>query len=189
MLIAKYLNKNSDIEKMIKHFEDEYKISLPIQYRTFLQKYNGGYTPKTSLKIKKFFTDIRAFYGVGDAKNRLEDIAWLEDFLEKNWLPIASNCWGDYIAIRLRGEEEGKIYFLDHEKGYRKKFLADDLKQFFDYCKSGEIDPGVYLTVEEREAELLAEGKGAYITEGLKKAWQEEFDRFKDMVREEVIID
>ncbi len=88
MLIAKYLNPNSDIEEMIKHFEDEYKISLPLQYRTFLQKYNGGYTPKTSLKIKKFFTDITAFYGFGDAKSRLEDIVDLRDFLKK----LAADC-------------------------------------------------------------------------------------------------
>ena len=189
MLIAKYLNPNSDIEKMIKHFEEEYKISLPLQYRTFLKKYNGGDTPKTSLKIKRFYTDIAEFYGIGDAESRIEDIAWLEDFLEKKWLPIASNCWGDYIAIRIRSEEEGKIYFLDQERGYRKKFLADDLKQFIDYCKSGEIDPGVYLTVEERETDLLANGMGEYITEELKKVWQAEIDRFKDMVREEVIID
>ena len=94
---------------------------------------------------------------------------------------------GDYIAIGLSGEDEGKIYFLDYRRGYRKKFLADDLKQFFDYCKSGEIGP--CRTIEEREADLIARGKGANITEQLKKAWQEEFDRFKDMVREEVIID
>ena len=187
MLIAKYLNPNSDIEEMIKHFEDEYKISLPIQYRTFLQKYNGVYTPETNLKVKRFFTDINDFYGVGDAKDRLEDIAWLEDFLEKNWIPIASTCFGDYIAICIRGEEEGKIYFLDHERGYRKKFLADDLKQLLDYCKSEEIGP--CRTIEEREANMLAKGMGEYITEELKEAWQEDIDRFKDMVREEVIID
>ncbi len=187
MLIAKYLNPNSDIEKMIEHFEEENKILLPNQYKTFLQKYNGGDTPKTSLKVKRFITDIRAFYGVGDAKRRLEDIAWLENFLEKDWLPIASNCWGDYIAIGIRGGEEGKIYFLDHERGYRKKFLTDDLKQLLDYCKSEEIGP--CRTIEEREADLIARGKGANITEQLKKAWQEEIDKYKDMVREEVIID
>jgi len=189
MLIAKYLNPNSDIEKMINHFEDKYKISLPIQYRTFLKKYNGGDTPKTSLKVKRFITDIRAFYGVGDAKRRLEDIAWLEDFLEKDWLPIASNCWGDYIAIGLNGEDEGKIYYFDYQRGYRKKFLTDDLKHFFEYCKSGEINPYVYRTIEEREADLIARGKGANITDQLKKAWQDEIDKYKDMVREEVIID
>ena len=41
----------------------------------------------------------------------------------------------------------------------------------------------------KREADLIARGKGANITEQLKKAWQAEIDRFKDMVREEVIID
>ncbi len=189
MLIAKYLNPNSDIEKMIKQFEEENKISLPIQYRAFLKKYNGGYTPKTSLKIKSFFSDIIEFYGVGDAKSRIEDIIDLKVFLEKNWLPIATTCYGDYIAIGLKGEDEGKIYFFDYQRGYRKKFLTDDLKQLLGYCKSGEINPYVYRTIEEREADLIARGKGANITEQLKKAWQDEIDRFKDMVREEVIID
>jgi len=189
MLIAKYLNPNSDIEEMIKHFEEEYKISLPIQYKTFLKKYNGGYTPKTSFQIKRFMRNITGFYGIGDVKRKIENIVDLSDFLKKNWLPIAYNGWGDYIAIGLNGEDEGKIYYFDYQRGYRKKFLADDLKHFFDYCKSGEIDPDVYLSVEERKADLLANGMGEYITDGLKEAWQDEIDKYKDMVREEVIID
>ncbi len=87
----------------------------------------------------------------------------------------------------MSGEDEGKIYFFDYRRGYRKKFLTDDLKQLLDYCKSGEIAP--CRTIEEREADLLANGMGEYITEELKGAWQYEIDRFKDMVREEVIID
>ena len=189
MLIAKYLKNDIDIEKEILNFEKKYDILLPSQYKSFLKKYNGGDTPETNIKIKKFTWDVDGFYGIGNVEFRIDKVVEFDELLEKGWLPIANSCLGDYFAIGLNGADKGKIYFLDYGSGYRKKFLTDDLKQFIDYCQSGEIDPCVYETVEEREADLLARGKGANITEGLKEAWQEEIDRFKDMVREEVIID
>ena len=48
--------------------EKEYSISLPNQYKGFLCKYNGGYTPKTDFKAKKISSDIRGFYGLGDVQ-------------------------------------------------------------------------------------------------------------------------
>ena len=189
MLIAKYLNPNIDIEKKIELFERKYSVLLPIQYRIFLKRYNGGFTPETKVHVKRFSEIVDAFYGVGNAEWKIEGIFRLSEWIEKGWLPIAYNGWGDYFAIGLNGEDEGKIYYFDYQRGYRKKFLADDLKQFFEYCKSGEIDPDVYLTIEEREVDLRANGMEEYITDGLKEAWQEEIDKYKDMVREEVIID
>ena len=189
MLIAKFLNPNIDIEKEIELFERKHSVLLPIQYRTFLKRYNGGLTPETKACVKRFSEIVDAFYGVGNAEWKLEGIVRLSEWIGKGWLPIAYNGWGDYFAIGLNGEDEGKIYYFDYGRGYRKKFLADDLKHFFDCCKSGELNPVCFMSVEEREADLIARGKGKNITEGLKEAWQEQLDKYKDMVREEVIID
>ena len=65
MLIAKFDNIN--IEQHIIEFEKKYNFEFPKQYRDFLLKYNGGETIKTEFKINGINSDIRAFYGFGNA--------------------------------------------------------------------------------------------------------------------------
>ena len=43
-------------------------------------------------------------------------------------------------------------------------------------------------TPEEREAEMIAEGKATNITDGLREIWKQEYEKYKDMKREEVVI-
>ena len=66
MLISKF--SNSNIEDKIADLEKQYEIILPIQYKNFLYKYNGGYTPRTGFKAKRITSDLRGFYGIGDVK-------------------------------------------------------------------------------------------------------------------------
>ncbi len=48
MLISRFSNCNVE-EKNI-DIERQHEITLPTQYKNFLHKHNGGYTPKTNLK-------------------------------------------------------------------------------------------------------------------------------------------
>ena len=66
MLISKFNTKN--ICKYILTFEKCNSIVFPKQYRFFLERYNGGYTPKTKFRINKISSDIRGFYGWGYAE-------------------------------------------------------------------------------------------------------------------------
>lgn len=59
MLISKFSNCN--VEEKIIDIEKQYKIILPTQYKNFLHKYNGGYTPKTKFKVGKISSDLRGF--------------------------------------------------------------------------------------------------------------------------------
>ena len=65
MLISKFDNTN--IGEFIMAFEKENNITLPEEYKRFLMKYNGGETPKTKFKLNKVNSDIKAFYGLGNA--------------------------------------------------------------------------------------------------------------------------
>ena len=98
MLISKFSNCN--VEEKIIDIEKQYKIILPTQYKNFLHKYNGGYTPKTKFKVGKISSDLRGFFGIGDVKLSLDDIE-LGDWLEKNVFPIACDSFGNYIMIGL----------------------------------------------------------------------------------------
>lgn len=45
------------------------------------------------------------------------------------------------------------------------------------------------LSIEEREAILIANGKGDIITDGLREMWQAEIKKYSNMIQEEVLID
>ena len=51
MLISKF--PNCDVKEQIADMEKRYEIILPVQYKSFLYKYSGGYTPETKLKSGK----------------------------------------------------------------------------------------------------------------------------------------
>lgn len=184
-MISRFPNNNA--EERIIETEREYNIVLPQQYRDFLCKYNGGDTPGTDYKAGGASTVIRGFYGFGDVKFSFDKMN-VADWLEMCILPIACDPFGNEIAIGLAEENYGKVYFCDHEKGYAKKLVGEDFVTFIKKCKSKEINPSARRTIEEREADLIARGKGGNITDGLRKIWQAEIDKYGDMLQEKVII-
>lgn len=186
MLISKFSNCN--VEEKIIDIERQYEIILPTQYKNFLHKYNGGYTPKTKFKVGKISSDLRGFFGVGDVKLSLDDVE-LEDCLEKNIFPIASDSFGNYIMIGLSNDDAGKIYFCDHEKGNKAEYITENLKKFIECCKSEMISEASRRSIKEREDALIAKGRGNIITDDLRKMWQAEIDKYGSMVQEEVLVD
>lgn len=186
MLISKF--SNDDIINKVSDMETEYGIKLPDQYKAFLYKYNGGYTPETQFKIKKESSDIRGFYGIGDVKLSLNEIE-LGEWLDRGILPIACDSFGNYVAIGITDKNNGKIYFCDHEFGYRMKFISEDLKSFFSSCKSEKISEDSKKPIKQREEELIARGRGHVITDGLRELWQAEIDKYANMIQEEVKLD
>lgn len=186
MLISKFTNH--DIEDQIVCMEKKYSIIIPIQYKEFLYKYNGGYTPKTKFRVGKISSDIRGFYGVGDVKLSLNSIN-LREWLGMNLLPIACDSFGNHIVIGLGDGNNGKIYFCDHEKGNKIDYIAEDVKSFIRCCKSEKISAASIKTIKEREEALIANGRGAIIDDALRQMWQAEIDKYSGMVQEEVVIE
>ena len=186
MLISKFSNYN--VEDNIKEIERKYEIIFPKQYKMFLHKYNGGYTPKTKFKVGKISSDLRGFFGVGDAKLSLKDVG-IEGCLEKNVFPIACDSFGNYIMIGLSNEDAGKIYFCDHEKGNKAEYITENFKKFIECCKSEMISEASRRSIKEREDALIAKGRGNIITDDLRKMWQAEIDKYGSMLQEEVVVD
>ena len=186
MLISKFSNCN--VEEKVIDIERQYKIILPTQYKNFLHKYNGGYTPKTKFKVGKISSDLRGFLGIGDVKLSLDDIE-LGDWLEKNVFPIACDSFGNYIMIGLGNDDTGKIYFCDHEKGNKVEYITESFKKFIECCKSEMISEASRRSIKEREDALIAKGRGNIITDDLRKMWQAEIDKYGSMVQEEVLVD
>lgn len=186
MLISKFTNHN--IEDQIVCMEKEYSIAIRVQYKDFLHKYNGRYTPKTKFRVGKISSDIRGFYGVGDVKLSLDSID-LREWLDVKLLPIACDSFGNHFVISLGDENNGKIYFCDHEIGNKTDYIAEDIKSFIRNCKSEKISDASIRTIKEREEALIANGRGAIINDALRQMWQAEIDKYSGMVQEEVTIE
>lgn len=186
MLISKFLNCN--VEEQVAEIEKRYEIILPIQYKFFLQKYNGGYTPKTKFKVGKVSSDVRGFFGIGDVKLSINDVE-LEEWIEKKIFPIACDSFGNYIVVGLNNDNSGKIYLCDHEKGNKPEYITENLKDFIRCCKSEKISEASRRSIKEREDALIANGRGNIITDDLRKMWQAEIDKYGNMTQEEVLVD
>ena len=185
MLISKFSNYNA--KEKVGDIERRYKIILPAEYKEFLCKYNGGYTPKTKFKSGRISSDVRGFFGVGDVGLSLDNLR-LEEWVEKSVFPIASDSFGNYIVIDLSNNGAGKIFFCDHEKGNEAEYIASDLKGFLKECKSERISEASRRSIKERENILIAKGRGDVITDDLRKIWRAEIDKYEGMVQEEVFL-
>lgn len=190
MFISKFDTNN--IENKILQFEKEYGISLPSQYKKFLMKYNGGYTPKTEFSVEDDSSSMRGLYGIGEVDMSLDKSyisKYLPEWIDQGFFPITTDYFGNDIVIGIGKENEGIIYFCDHEEGNRLIFLAEDLKSFFSLCHSEVFDKNAIKSVQEREANMIAKGLGDSITDDLRKLWQEEIDYQRKLNQEEVILD
>ena len=105
--------------------------------------------------------------------------------VEKGVFPIACDTFGNYILIGL-GSNEGRIFFCDHEKGNQFEPISNSFEEFVSYCKSELISEVSKKSIKEREAALMAKGRGHIITDDLRKMWQAEIDKYGNMQQEEV---
>lgn len=190
MLISKFDNTNilSDIEI----FEKKYKFDFPKIYRSFLLKYNGGETPKTKFKINRVASDLRAFYGFGNANeyyhfDKIEKDIHFNEWLQENIIPIATNVFGDYIMIGIKDENRGKVFFRYHDRTNKAIELAGNFELFINKCKSEKI--GHIKSIEERKELLIKNGNAENITDDWIEVWQAEIDKYSNMHQEELTID
>jgi hypothetical protein len=184
MLISKYGNGSKEL---IYEFEKKYSIKFDECYIKFLENYNGGETPNTTFKKGKISETVRYLYGI-NVEESIEKHMKYYDWREKESIPIGVDNFGNYYAIGISTNNSGIIYFCDHEKGFTKRKIADDLDTFVKKCKSELINERAKRPVEVREKEMLEKGYGHLINEQLRETWKREYEYYKDMVQEEVIL-
>ena len=166
-------------------FERSYRVDFPSDYEEFLVKYNGGRTPKTEFRVGRIDSDVRCFFGIGDVENSVHSLD-LPEWLEQGVFPIAEDSFGNYIVMDIK-KAPGTVYFADHEEEFRLSRLTDSFIAFINKCKSRKVNmERATCPIEEREASMIADGNGALITDGLRKLWQAEIDRYTGLVLEKV---
>jgi len=183
MLIYKFAY--NDVESKIKELENKYNITLPESYRLFLNKYNGGNTPKTKYNGKNFTADIRGFYGFGSFEFSFDKVD-LSNWVSNDYLPFAVDSFGNTFIISIKEKTCGYIYFLDHEQKDKITFICNDFMTFIEESISEEIPTP--RTVEQREAELISKGRGHIINDELRKLWQDEINKYSNREQELVTL-
>lgn len=98
---------------LLDQLEDEVGLHLPDEYRRYLLQQDGGRLENNSQAIKSFF-------GLGaDVPEHRSMWAKLETYHDRlpPWLlPVASDAFGNLLAISLRPGDLGSIWFWDHER-------------------------------------------------------------------------
>lgn len=183
MLISKF-KKDEDVVN-IHDLQELIGLKLPSDYAVFLQKYNGGITPKTNWNGKGK-SDIRAFFGYKVNNKNYDFQTWVDyeffqNLLLNKKIPIAVNISGDHFCIDCL---DGSIWFIRHDST-GNKLAARTFKDFIMGCKSKKI--GHVKSIEER---LLGykENFGEDPSEITVECWQEEIDYYSNIHQEEVVL-
>lgn len=177
--------KNGGSSSVVNDFIEKYGYKIPEDYVKFLRIYNGGETPNTSIKTPNVSTDIRAFLGLGDVNYSLDNAS----VIDRNgivYLPIAVDSFGNYFMLDVSCDLG--VYFMDHEENGTLEGVADSFTKFLELCTSETIKENSKLSPKEREKIMIEKGKAANITEGLRKMWQEEYEKYSSLKQEEVMI-
>lgn len=100
-------------------FETQHRLTLPIEYRNFLLKTNGGRPKPSVFQIPGQGDDrVRYFFGLGMPDAYMDLAVWIDrtsDRLPPEMLAIASDAFGNLVVLQLAGSEAGRVLFWDHE--------------------------------------------------------------------------
>lgn len=109
-------------------------------------------------------------------------MVFLEKFLDRGFIPIAKDSFGNSIILGVTEKNFNQIAFFDHE-GQVVKPLEISFEDLISKIKSKKKK---IRTIEERIADMKAVGSKKEITPRLKEIWQEEIDKYAG--RKQVIV-
>ena len=135
----------------IKWFEKIYRIELPIEYKDFLRKFNGGKPITNIFKVNGREYIIERFLCLLDKPKENETYGWYdltsvltqldcrlidnEDLVGMNVIPIAALFAGDFICLDYRENINPCIVVWNHEESDDfepvTEKVADNINQFF----------------------------------------------------------
>ena len=130
----------------IKKIEDKYKIEIPKEYKDFILKteMHDYYGKKFNIDNQEY--EIGHFLKTGESSTDLFEWYMLRDPEYKDYLTIAFCVYDEEIAIKVRGENKGKVVLMiinddEHieefeeeteEVSYKIIDIADNFKKFKD---------------------------------------------------------
>ena len=171
-------------------YEKKYGIHFPPDYVEFLVKYNGGKTPRIWFEFsEKLSSPLVFLMGIGDVEYCPEkeffcpDLGFAE-MLSENLFPIGKDEYGSTLLMDV-GKNPGKIYFLAPEWLYIYQdenffyYLTDSFTSFLKHCEAWPYSTDwAKKSMAEREASLIAQGRGDEITDERREIWQKSIDRY-----------
>jgi hypothetical protein len=106
----------------IKRFEKDAQLSLPVEYKDFLLKNNGGSPERKFFAIEDFANNpvgqVQLFFGI-NCEVASRNVVWnRETFLgriPRDLLPIAREDGGNLICISIGGANNGAVFYWDHD--------------------------------------------------------------------------
>lgn len=138
-LRREFMTRSPISESDVTDFETQLGISLPIDYREFLIKTNGGipfpHKIEFSVENRPDTTSVEYFYGLL-SEDSSQSLKWacgvFDDLLAKKLLPIAGDAFGNKIVLCL---SDGTVWFWDHEEPDQENalfFISESAKNLFD---------------------------------------------------------
>src|SRR5687768_9249320 len=99
--------------------ERQLEVKIPEDYREYLLEIcNGGRPQDNVFEQGEVSTGVASFFGVGHPEDDEDMIKVYEIYKDRvpSWLlPVADTEEGNLICISIRQEDEGAVYFWDHE--------------------------------------------------------------------------
>ena len=92
---------------------------------------------------------------------------------------------GGIIEIDCHGMSSSEVVSAVEKK---VNSAPTDFINFCYNCNSTAISNGATKSVEEREKDLIARGRGSIITEALRDMWRDEIKKYESIRQEEVTI-
>lgn len=96
----------------IKKIQEKYGVEIPKEYNDFILKTDmfDYYNKKINIQNQEY--EIGHFLKTGDSSTDLYEWYLLRDPMYKDYLTIAFCIYDEEIAIKVKGEDKGKIVLL-----------------------------------------------------------------------------
>ncbi|WP_019142290.1 SMI1/KNR4 family protein [Noviherbaspirillum massiliense] len=130
---------------------------LPMSYRDYLMRFNGGKFKNDIVPLSDDATRIHHMYGLhkGPIYSRLS-IERSASF-SLDYLGICDDAFGNHFLIKLQGEGAGAIYFLDHEEASAPGVFTLIAHDFSEFVKCMTSEDQHMTQFRERDPERYAE--------------------------------
>lgn len=141
--MARVISSNEKLSlEQIEQFEVRNNLKLPEKYKTFLLKWNGGYTEPSlfSISEEQGTSVVNVLNGIGNMYDNLDKVIDIYEYrLPEGFVPIGDDPGGNVICLGTKEPYYENIYFWDHEEEPEDSedmsnmyFLANNIDDFID---------------------------------------------------------
>lgn len=145
-MIIEYLGNCTKVD--ISKIETKYSLSFPLDYSSFLSRYNGAIAKQgTSVKLPSLgnYIEIDSLFGLNCKRKWLNFEYWMDkycDELPPNTAIIGRDILGGFLVLICSSDSEG-IYYWDSARNYEASnsdsnayYIAKTFTEFLDQIQN-----------------------------------------------------